>query len=133
MKPGARRCRNVERPAALETHGFPRTVPIKWVRPRVSSGSLETGSGEGQSCGRPRACERKLLVGEQARRQSHEGAAGACNHDGTWVLEGHSWKVGIDEVLSLVWLQLDVKLASLFPRHAMRNASMEKGFLFFIM
>ena len=103
MKPGARRCRNVERPAALETHGFPRTVPINWVRPRESSGSLETGSGEGQSCGRPRAREQKLLVGEQARRQSREGVAGAYDHDGTWVLAGHISKDGIVVVLSLLF------------------------------
>ena len=75
-------------PAALETHGFPRTVPInKGYDLERSSGSLGTGSGEGQSCGRSRAREPKL-VGEQARGQSSEGAAGACNHDAGWVLEG---------------------------------------------
>jgi hypothetical protein len=103
-----------------------------------SSGSLGTGSGEGQSCGRPRARERKL-VGEQARGQSTAGAAGACNHDASSVLQGHSSKikVSISEVLSLVWLQLDDGLTSPVPRQvhvqAMRNASREKGFLFFIM
>jgi len=133
MKPGARRCRNVERPAALETHGFPRTVPLNGYDLEQGSDSLEPGSGEGQSCGRTRAREQRFLVGEEARRQSTEGAAGAYNHDASLVLERHRLKIVIVMVLSLVWLQLDEGLASLLLRQAMRKASRENGCLCFIM
>ena len=87
----------------LETHWFPRTVPLNGYDLEQGSDSLEPGSGEGQSCGRTRAREQKLLVGEQARRQSREGVAGAYDHDGTWVLAGHISKDGIVVVLSLLF------------------------------
>jgi hypothetical protein len=99
----------------------------------VSSGSLVTGSGEGQSCGKTRARERKLLVGEQAWCQSMRVAAGACNHDASACCKGTVFEEGIVMVLSLVWLQLDDGLATLAPRQAIRKASMEKVLLFFIM
>ena len=117
----------------LETHWFPRTVPVNGYDLELSSDSLVTGSGEGQSCGRTRAREQRFLVGEEARCQSTQGAAGAYNHDASWVLEGHMLKVGIVMVLSRKWLQLDVGLASLLLRQAMRKASREKGCLCFIM
>ena len=123
----------MESPAALETHGFPRTAPIKRVRPRANSGSLEAGSGEGQSCGKTRARKHKLLVGEEAWCQSKRGAAGACNHDAAACWTSTVLNDGIVEVLSLVRLQLDDGLATLAPRQAIRKASMEKGLLFFIM
>ena len=91
----------------LETHGFPRTVPLNGYDLERSSDSLVPGSGEGQSCGRTRAREQKLLVGEEARRQSSGGAAWAYNHDARYVLERHRLKNGIVMVLSRVWLQLD--------------------------
>jgi hypothetical protein len=82
--------------AALETHGFPRPAPIKRVRPRASSCSLVAGSGEGQSRGKTRARERKLLVGERAWRQSTEKAAGfvVLHHevDGSAELVGENGK-----------------------------------------
>jgi len=117
----------------LETHWFPRTVPLNGYDLEQSSDSLATGSGEGQSCGRTRAREQRFLVGEEARRQSTEGAAGAYNHDASLVLERHRLKIVIVMVLSLVWLQLDEGLASLLLRQAMRKASRENGCLCFIM
>ncbi len=86
----------------------------------------------GRAAGEHEPASEKLLVGKQAANQSREGAAGACNHDATWVLEGHSSKDGIVVVLSLLWLQLDVGFAAA-PRHAMRKASMEKDFFRLIM
>ena len=116
----------------LETHWFPRTVPLNGYDLELSSDSLEPGSGEGQSCGRTRAREQRFLVGEEARRQSTQGAAWAYNHDAPRSARGTSSKVGIVMVLSRMWLQLDVGLASLLLRQAMRKASMENGFFCFI-
>jgi hypothetical protein len=117
----------------LETHWFPRTVRLNGYDLERSSDSLATGSGEGQSCGRTRAREQKLLVGEEARRQSTQGAAWAYNHDAPRSARGTSSKVGIVMVLSRMWLQLDEGLASLLLRQAMRKASREKGLFCFIM
>jgi len=128
-----RRCGDVERAGALETHWVPWYRPHQWVRPRVNSGSLEPDSGEGQSCGSTRARERNCWSENKRGTNQAEGLPGRTTTMRSGCSMGTLRKFASSRSYPWVWLQLDVGLASLVPRQDIRNASREKGFLFFIM
>ncbi len=60
----------------LETHWFPRTVPLNGYDLEQSSDSLATRSGEGQSCGRTRAREQRFWSEEKRGANQAKGLPG---------------------------------------------------------